>query len=492
MYKNVLKNLTNINSLCIPIFWGIFLSLLTCVAVSRLFFPMDSGNYESVVWSPAELAINGQNPYSYAFTEPYVMAPYGYFYYLVVGLGIEFLGTQFWFARLCSLLATFVICINIVKISKVFEANKIFSAIAVIFFLSSIPLLIMYAVQRPDLLALACVTSGLQIILQEFNRTSKDISQSYASSFLVVLASLLCFSAVFFKQTFFITAIFTGLWILLKREVKATLLFFCTGVVFSGFIVFVLTYTSDGGYIWQHFILTRQIPASYSQSILVTKNVLVSLSTIAGLLVIVFGIIKLIQEKLILQTYYIFFLFYFLLAVTIGFITSARAGAASNYYLESAFAASILIAILIGRIKETNFYPVLLMFFLFSGAFQLSRNLRGEYFRWQSYPYYAEIINTLNKTTPKDAVCISVYADLVSASGRAYHFGDWIQYTDGRSLELKELIIKKIESNQYKAIIWLTPEHNLLLKNGYKMIPMSTAVPEGNYPVYLYVLGKQP
>src|SRR5678816_1800438 len=55
---------------------------------SRFFYPFDTGNYEAFIWSPSRLAITGHNPYSFALSPPYVMAPYGIVYYELIGLGL--------------------------------------------------------------------------------------------------------------------------------------------------------------------------------------------------------------------------------------------------------------------------------------------------------------------------------------------------------------------------------------------------------------------
>src|SRR5262249_22907139 len=66
------------------------------VSLSRLVYPYDVGYYEAAVWEPSLLAANGLNPYNYALRPPFVMAPYGYLYYLMIGLGLSLFGLQLW------------------------------------------------------------------------------------------------------------------------------------------------------------------------------------------------------------------------------------------------------------------------------------------------------------------------------------------------------------------------------------------------------------
>src|SRR5215475_4382882 len=79
------------------------------VSLSRLVYPYDVGRYEAAVWEPSLLAASGLNPYNYALRPPFVMAPYGYLYYLTTGLGLSLFGLQLWFGRLMSILAAAII-----------------------------------------------------------------------------------------------------------------------------------------------------------------------------------------------------------------------------------------------------------------------------------------------------------------------------------------------------------------------------------------------
>lgn len=66
--------------------------LLTGINISRMIYPFDVGHFEACVWTPALLSAEGKNPYAYATQESFVMAPYGYGYYLTVGAGVRLLG----------------------------------------------------------------------------------------------------------------------------------------------------------------------------------------------------------------------------------------------------------------------------------------------------------------------------------------------------------------------------------------------------------------
>ena len=400
-----------------------FILLLLAVAISRFLYPFDLGNFESVIQAPAALAIAGKNPYNFALTEPYVMAPYGYFYYLLVGLC-----NTLWFGRLLSILAGASIVYSIYKLSS----NPLLS---ITFFLASSPFLSMWAVQRPDLLALACGSMGFVLLRRH-----------------ILLASLLCFSALFFKQTFVLMPFFAGVYLLWKRRWRDAALFYAVGVSMSLLIIALL----GKGYVWQHFVLTRNIPASYAQAGNICLAFLLNPAMV--------GLLFLSRSK---------YAVYAAAACVLAFITSARIGANVNYYLETVFVLSLMLR------RTPNLIPLTIL--LVCGSLQLVRNIRGEYLRWQGVEYYREIQRQyLNYS---NGVGISVYCDLIPT----YHFGDWIQYVDGRSPELQKTFIDALRSGRYKAIIWYNPNDPLLLN--YDLVPINQPLPPR--PVYLYVLKKR-
>jgi hypothetical protein len=156
-------------------------------------------------------------------------------------------------------------------------------------------------------------------------------------------------------------------------------------------------------------------------------------------------------------------------AVVLAFVTSARTGANINYHLEPVFVLSLML-----RTSSVTALSILLL----CGSLQCVRNVHGEYLRWRGVEYYREIQQRY--VTYANDVGISVYCDLIANS----HFGDWIQYVDGRSPELQKVFHDALRSKRYKAIIWHNPNDPLL--SDYEMIPISRPLPVR--PVYLYVL----
>jgi hypothetical protein len=94
-----LKFSSRLTNVLAPLVSSVVTLLLIGISISRKIYPFDVGHFEACVWTPALLSAQGKNPYAYATREPFVMAPYGYLYYLTVGAGLRLFGWQFWFGR---------------------------------------------------------------------------------------------------------------------------------------------------------------------------------------------------------------------------------------------------------------------------------------------------------------------------------------------------------------------------------------------------------
>src|SRR5262249_6175240 len=99
-------------------------ALLLSVSASRLIYPFDVDHFEACVWTPALLSWQGESPYAYATLEPFVMAPYGYFYYLTIGVGLRLFGWQFWFGRALTVLSAVVCVICVAGVTRAVTSDR--------------------------------------------------------------------------------------------------------------------------------------------------------------------------------------------------------------------------------------------------------------------------------------------------------------------------------------------------------------------------------
>lgn len=467
-----------------------------CIGLSRLIYPFDFGVYESFIWLPSGLLMSGENPYAFATREPFVMSPYGIVYYLLTGIGVKFFGLQLWWGRLLSIVATLVCLISIGRIARDLTGKKHIARIAQLVFLCAYPLQMWFGVQRSDLIGLAFAFAGLSLILTE----KKDSKGNK----LILLFATLCFALAFFsKQTVVLPVFIAALSYWFRGKRMSVIYLLSITIALSLVIGFVLNQTSNGGYVWQHFTHAQGLPFSYYQAFALLKTFIKVPSTLVFIAAILFAawhnrktlfsfITNLSTQNTFLNLKKGLIIFYLVAAFSLAVVTTGRLGASTLYYLETALIGAIIFALACdwlernGKEKYAIMFTVLLI--LSSGLFLISV-ARGEYYRWQSVPYYLEMTESVRTLTPPNSICISVYPEIVTKAGRSFHFDDWGEYNDGWSPELKEVFNKAISSKRYAAIIM----HSDGLKfDGYHLVRMKTPPPEKFYKAFLYVRDANP
>src|SRR5262245_51051555 len=247
----------------------------------------------------------------------------------------------------------------------------------------------------------------------------------------------------------------------------------CGPGLFVAILAAVIEWGSGGGYFWQHFTLMRRTPHSYADALHWVGSLLKSPSTwiAAGLVALAvcrrfdLAILSSWPEfKKWLRSPECLIGGYLIVALAFGFVTSARRGAYINYYLEASMVGAIAVAMAWGRLaadeqydmgsgsdpkplsdafygrirsrlilalrplRLRGLYQVISILILMAGVFEFSRMARAESYRWQSLPYYQEVVATLAREVQENDLCVSVHPELVLAAGRKFHFGDWIQY----------------------------------------------------------------
>jgi hypothetical protein len=467
-------------------------------------YPFDTGHYEAVMWGPSLLSIRGHNPYDAAKVtgSPFLMAGYGYLYYLAIGSGLKAFGLQFWFGRGLSLAASCIVIAYVGKITFLLTQKSQAVILAVLTALSSFAFQAWIGLQRSDLPGLAAALAGIYLAF----RCSKEGPDRITAQ--AVFSTLLVGSAFFFKMTIMLPIVIAAAVYLQagKRKVALLTLAGALAVVAGG--AMVLNSTSGGGYFWQHFALMSQNPHSYSRSIGIALDLIKAPATPIALLIVIASFIFAVSgqrskaapgfrpplmtlSRQALQSPRNLVFIHLAAAALIGFVTSSRTGASVNYYLEASMVGAIAVALAWDRLeKETTrkaIHVLSVCLLTVGSGFQLARITHGEYVRWQGLPYYKEIAATLADYSPPGTTCFSVYPELVTVAGREYVFGDWIQYIDGRSSELTELLRNAVRINRYPAMIW-HDEHQKAVFPEYRLVPMSEPPPKGVYPVYLYVL----
>ena len=469
------------------------------VAASRVLYPYDLGGYEACVWTPARLIASGVNPYNFATEAPFIMAPYGPLYYFLVGIGLRLFGDQFWFGRTLSLAATLVCIFCVFRISSVVTSDRRASFLTLITALSLFPLQNWLTFQRPDLPALALASVGLMLVF-----TSTDERDTITTrSFVIVL---LFVAAFFCKHTMFL---FVGVAAVRSAQAgaKRNALFIVTATSVLCLVIMVaLNSSSNAGHFWQHWVLGRSVPRSSARAFGVLSAVLKEPTTWVVAAVIIAGIVKYLGELNkaredvignrtrpsrfhrtdILRSPAVLIWTYLIVASCLAFTTSSFAGSNVNYWLEAMLVASVAIAVSwhqmnFRRVSDRR-YLIVVLLLTSASTFTLARMLRGEYFRWSGLAYHREIVAAIGNVTPPHSTSISMFPELVAYAERDYHFGDWIQYYDGRSPLLQNIFREAIASGRYAAIVWSTPDP----LPGYHLRHLRTP-PDRVQPLYLFV-----
>jgi hypothetical protein len=483
---------------------GIVISviILLPLIVSRIVYPFDLGVYESHTWESALLTASGLNPYAYAMQPPYVVSAYGYFYYLIIGTGLKLFGLQFWFGRVFTVLAAVVCVICVGKIVYLITNKKSLMYLAMFSVLVSSIFQSWIAVHRADFPSLAFAFLGLTITINEV------ISKN--NSIIRCVSVVLCLSfSLFCKHTTILPFIIIIAAYVQARMIKQALVVFFSVAVIGIILASILNYTSNGGYYFQHFQITQTIPYNYYRSIEILKYFCLHSSNYIIFPIIILGIYKILRihssdESLneqsrftsldsisskITKTPVSLFIIYLILSFILSFYTSARSGSSTNYYLECTLVTSILFGLALDKLQfiteKRTACTILISLFVLFFLIQSITSYRGEYFRWESLPYYKELVQTLNESVPEDGLSISSYPDLIALTGRKYEFGDISQYADGRSPELQQILRKSVQSNRYSAIILIG--NDTKLPEDCHNIPMKHAPPTKFYAVYLYV-----
>ena len=466
----------------------IALVFLFAISISRIIYPYDVGEYEGGIWAPSALVINGHNPYSIPQTTqpPYTMSPYGIAYYLIVGLGIKLFGTQFWFARVISLLCVIICSLCIAKLVHRQTKNSNMAILGALLFIAQVPVIFWVGVQRPDLLALALSLLGM---------TSAFTMKNGKNNFLIIIMqALLVATAILVRQTSVLPILIISVWYLFTKAYVRLTVFLSSLLIFLSAVLFSLNQTSSGGYLWQQFIMPSFVSKSFSNGLSIFTPFITAPITISSLILWLFFYrskrndhdaldnMETVVEK---SLYRKVFLIYVSLSLLLAIITASRIGSNLNYYIEVAAVISIIIPLYGGNISQgvrTGYiYSAILTLIWLSFSFRGIQTCRGEYYRWKSKKYYDEIVSVIKEKTSKDEPSYSVYPELIELAGRKYFFNDFVQY-DSRAPLQHNVFEQVIKSHKLGAVV----TNSDIVPGGYSRYKLLNPLPYKYYKAYLY------
>jgi 4-amino-4-deoxy-L-arabinose transferase-like glycosyltransferase len=468
---------------------GILFLLFLSIIISRFVFPFSSGTWEAFNWMPATHLLEGKNPYSFAFKPPYGMSPYGIVFYAFQAVGVKLFGFQLWWGKLLSVLA-FAACLwSVAKITKKITHSREAELFALLAGLAMFPAQIWIAVVRPDLIAAAFAFAGLWLAIS----LEKEKKTSY---WRVVAIVLLSAAAFFTKQTLLLPFAVIFLRFLQLKKWRAAILFGGAFAALAASGMFLLNYASDGGYVWQHYTHAQRLPFGFDNSVRVFLEMLkhpTFLFSLIFLLVFIYLNRRVFFAPRVtgfLRSPEILIFFYALLSGGWAFLSAGRIGGNANYYLENSLVLAIVGGLIYDNFRRNVRRPrlalAMIVLLTLGGALQMTRVLRGEYFRWQALGYYREIFATAAQAISPGSRCVSVYPELVVWNGCQFNFDDFEEYVGDWAPELNEIFEREVKAGGFAAIIWYDDKLHEKFPN-YRLAPMSQSPPEMYSRVYLYV-----
>lgn len=472
---------------------AILAAFFVAVIVSRIIFPLEVGPVEAFSWVPAQHLLEWKNPYSFATTPPYSMAPYGIVYYAIVAVGLALFGLQLWFGRLLAV-AAFCVCVwAVVKITRKLTGGGAPVWAACLFALALFPGQTWIAVMRSDMFAVAFALVAFYIVF------TYDDNESLRP--LKIFGMVLLTAAAFFtKQTILLPFGIIVLRLVQLSRWRDAIIFLGSFLGLTGLSMLVLNETSDGGYFWQHFTHAERLPFSFEGFREQVWYLLMQPTTVlAAVFVTIFAskiFLPANRPKFFggLRSPKLLMFFYLCMSVTWATISVSRIGAGANYFLEAAFILSIVCALgLADLVQAGRQRPAvaLIALMIFGGIFQLARVSRGEYFRWNALPYFQELSETASHHVGPGSACVSVYASLVVPHGCNLHFDDYSEYGNTWAPELSKVFEQEVRSGKYAVIIWSENDFFETLPQ-YERIQTSNAVPDRISPAFIYVLKSMP
>ena len=452
------------------------------IGFSRVLFPYDIGHYEANAWAPAELLAHGHDPYDLSRTTspPYVAAPYGPLHYALTGVGLRLFGENFWFARLGSVLATLATALCVAAICyRLSGRSRGAAGIGALAFLASFPVMFWVGLQRADVFAL--LLSMVAVLLAV--RGAED-----ERSGLSIGAGLAAAGAVLFRQTALLPFLMVLAIYLLRRDPAGAMSAFGAGAALLAAAYAALELSSGGGDAL-HQLYTSQRGVPFDASLLSTRvRALVHepiTLVVSGWLVVVLVWAAGQRRRRRSTVVPLWLLLAYLIAATgLAALTSARAGANLNYWLEPAAVAALLVGTLSSELSSWRPYlPSLVAASLIAASLlSVVRVAHGEWLRWEARPYLDDVTQAVRAHTSRVEPSFSVYPELVTKANRRSFVNDYVQY-DGRDPRLAGAYRRLLRSGRLGAIV----THARESPPGYERVHLAHPVPAGIFPVYVHV-----
>jgi hypothetical protein len=217
-----------------------------------------------------------------------------------------------------------------------------------------------------------------------------------------------------------------------------------------GVVTLFFQVTSNGGYLWQQFVLPSTLPLNRGQLELILGILARGPGTWLVLALLPFALVAATTPphaalRVILWVYAA-------AATGVAALTSARLGSNVNYFLEPSALAAVLAALGAERLARRTSPLVPLIAIAIAGLVGMLPLAREEVVRWHERAAFASIVQALAAAGPSTEPVLTGYPDLAAYAGRTYWFNDGVQY-DGRSPAHREYLLAALRDRAFPAMV---------------------------------------
>lgn len=435
------------------------------IAGAALTFPWDLELFEGVHFLPSLRLTEGQAIYGEpaALSPPYVVSPYGPFYYATLGLLLRGAGVVFWPGRLLSVCSTLLCVFLLAKIVRRSTSDWGAPFLSAAAFLLAPGVWTYGTLQRVDMFGLAWVAVSLALAPLGRRREA-------GAAMLSSLAGMAAALAFLTKSSLFGGAVAIAI-ALAARSWQLAVCYVLGWFGLAGFGLATITTFGVGDYLF-NLRLSGFGPYSASTAVEVARSVFAG--PVATMLLVSMTLaVRRLRQDFALAVFWS----YACLALVLGVSTCARVGSSANYFFEFYLGAAIVLGMEIGRIPPRSGYfastavatVLAVQAVLFNAGF-----VRGRFvIPRRKAPIHESVLRELRALDPTLGPIVSDYPDLVLRAGREPFFHDLPPFIVGPA-PLREVRERFLAEKRAAAFVAIDRRDF----PGYRLVPLQGYQPE--------------
>ena len=381
-------------------------------------YPYTLEPYEGTVLLPA--LASGETIYGpeALLKPPFLWAAYGPTFYLMTGVVMKAVGASFWPGRLLSLLATLGTAAFIFSSVQRVCGSRMAAFVGSGIFIRLPTTWAFGALSRVDALGLFFATAALSLALAARGRWA----------FLAGCAASLAFLT---KPTLIAATVALGLSLLLRKEVRAFLVFAAGGISTACIVASCLHWSGNDGY-WTAQLLNSRVPFAASSAIGIFRGFAQNYVVLTATALFLLGRRPNGRVGTLVGSF-------LCVSGVLAALTSAKVGASLNYYCEFGVAIAFSAAFGFAAIESHHDRAAMRL-----PAGLVAISLLGQLLVY--YPsyvqgrillpsrkraHYGEVIRRIQEQVPLDGTVGGEYPELALLAGRQVTLNDWAMFVLG-------------------------------------------------------------